>query len=332
LYDDASLGLTEVKQYQLASEYYRLFDQAKDSFRNSQNLNAYSMLKIDLDVEKKEREISLLSFQSNLQKETNRKNTLIFITVTSLLSSFIIISFLILLYVMRKKRMREVLFLKTEELAEQKYQNLFMDSQLKAMKEKIAGQEEERSRIARELHDGVASSIVSLKLGLQNREERDSSEETVNLNNKLGLILEEIRSISHNLLPPQFNEVNLIHVLNNYFNTLNRSGKQTYTLVVYQKSDWDFVRTEIQVEVYRIIQELCSNIMKHSNAGKVEIQLSLIDGQINLIIEDNGEPFDYKLNGIGYANIQKRVACFGGIFEKSSSLSETNSYLVQIPL
>jgi len=98
------------------------------------------------------------------------------------------------------------------------------------------------------------------------------------------------------------------------------------------QTGWNAVPVELQVELYRMVQELCTNIVKYSNATLVELQLTKTEHEISFTMEDNGAQFNYKGDGIGYRNLQERLKLFNGSFEKSSGNNGGNTWLVQIPL
>ncbi len=196
----------------------------------------------------------------------------------------------------------------------------------------IKGQENERTRISRELHDGVGGSLAAIKMGLELYSTKNKDGHLQILAKQVSDTWQEVRAISHNLLPPQFSEVSLDLVLESYIRNLNQTGKISFSIQFLPQSGWENLQETIQVGLYRIIQELCSNIVKYSDATQVEIQLVNNDNDINLTMEDDGSAFDYKDNGIGYRNLRERIQLLNGNFEKSNGNTKGNTYLVQVPI
>jgi len=251
------------------------------------------------------------------------------IAVSTLIFAILIASYLIF---RRRKQAQLRLAQINEQVAEERYQKLYTNSQLQIIQEKIAGQEEERTRIARELHDGVGGNLVALKMQLERSEAMANSEDMTNLHTMVSSTLDEVRSISHNLMPPVFDEVGIDQVLSLHVSDLNQSGEINFSLQLLPRTGWHLVPKKVQIEIYRILQELCSNIIKYSDANQVSIILSNLEGNINLIIEDNGLPFTYSQGGIGYRNIKERLTLLNGTLQKDADSVRGNTHHIEIPL
>jgi len=315
-----------------ALKYFKLYTQSKDSLLNIEKSRQIKQMEARYQSEQKQQQIELQQTQlTNKDLQLRRQQ----LTIALIFSVFALLSLIggVSVYLFRRKRKQELLIAcKNEELAKEKYQNLFKESQMQAIREKIAGQEEERTRIARELHDGIGGTLAAVKMRLEEVNHQPNPEDMASLVSMVASSWEEVRTISHNLMPPQFEEVSVDRVLQNHVRELNKSNKIDFTIQFLPKHGWEKIPVELQVELYRVIQELCTNIIKYSNATNVEIQLSHLEGNINLIMEDNGVPFIYSSSGIGYRNLQERIKLFNGSFEKSNGDKLGNTYLVQIPL
>jgi len=232
----------------------------------------------------------------------------------------------------KRKNLEFEIALQKEELEKQNYQKLYHESQLNIIKEKIKGQDEERTRIARELHDGIGGNLVGIKLMVEEICKNPQKNGLDHLIKVVSDTLDEVRTISHNLMPPEFNRVSLSNVLTQYVDKLNMASDKKFTIQFLPKNGCDLIAENIQIEVYRILQELCSNTLKYSDATDINIQLSKFDGTLNIIMEDNGSSFNYSNNGIGYRNITERLKLLNGIFEKNSCEASGNVYHITIPL
>jgi PAS domain S-box-containing protein len=201
----------------------------------------------------------------------------------------------------------------------------------------INTQEEERFEIGTELHDNVCQILASSQLSLEMLKDKidpnalhwlNKSKEFVNL------ALEEIRNISHRLAPSFFGETTIedtfIELLNN-FNADNR-----YSL----KMNIDFAKvnkklsSDIQLNLYRILQEQMRNIVKYANASKIKISLQFEIDKLIFTIEDNGIGFNYLSvkKGIGLANISRRAELFSGTMEIDSSPNQGCKMIIHIPI
>ena len=173
----------------------------------------------------------------------------------------------------------------------------------------IATQEAERKRIAEDLHDALGGNLASIKMNIQNIVPGNTQ-----LNIVVGLLdkaSEDVRSISHNLMPPEFSETNLKDLLANYYNQLNNRGSIRFNFHM-SGSSHSFNKID-ELMIYRIVSELTNNILKHSHATEATIQLIYYDEYLEIMAEDNGVGIASHISdGIGLKNIQSRVNYLGG--------------------
>ena len=207
-------------------------------------------------------------------------------------------------------------------------------SEMKVYQEVLKTQEEERERIARDLHDGVASDLALLKMGIDRLSEANNHQQK-KLSSEVTNISKEIRLISHNLSQPTFADGNFEEVVGQYVNQFSESsGDLEIIFRCYPITDWSSISQQIQVTLYRIIQEIVHNTIKHSKASKLEIQIVHHPESINLISEDNGTGVDMekvKL-GNGLRNIESRVKSLNGDWQVDSSPDLYTSFNINIPL
>ena len=173
----------------------------------------------------------------------------------------------------------------------------------------IATQEAERKRIAEDLHDALGGNLASIKMNIQNMAPGNTQLSTV-----VGLLdkaSEDVRSISHNLMPPEFSETNLKDLLANYYNQLNNRGSVRFN---FHTSGIDRRFNKIdELMINRIVSELTNNILKHSHATEATIQLIYYEEYLEIMAEDNGVGIAPQISdGIGLKNIQSRVNYLGG--------------------
>ena len=173
----------------------------------------------------------------------------------------------------------------------------------------ISVQEAERKRIAEDLHDDLGGNIAAIKMNVQNLHLDDVQlQSIIHLLDKAS---DDVRNISHNLMPPEFNETNLKDLWLSRYNHLNSSGPIRFN---FHSSGTDKRFNKIdELMIYRIISELTNNILKHSRATEATIQLIYYDTYLEIMAEDNGQGISQKgSDGIGLKNIQSRVAFLGG--------------------
>jgi signal transduction histidine kinase len=180
----------------------------------------------------------------------------------------------------------------------------------------LAGQTTERQRVAIDLHDNLGSTISSIKYSLEaiDRSKMNADELAVqeNLYSLLDKAYNDVRLLSHNLLPEEFEKLGLAETLTTLVRKMNKNSKIKFELEV----DENIGRLDkkVEFELYSICLELVTNIMKHSKATEASINLHLAtDGQINLSVSDNGiGVFKNDSDGMGMKNINARVDAIGG--------------------
>lgn len=196
------------------------------------------------------------------------------------------------------------------------------------------GQEKERTRLARELHDGIGARLSGLKMNLEylDMNAREYKDLIAKVFQGLSETLEEVREVSHNLLPYQLYGKELRELLQNCIEQFNAYGGCSYDLSMdHVEAD---VSETIKMHLYRITAELLNNIHKHARATIASIQISIEEGIIEIIVEDNGIGFEWdtlKPDGIGLANIRSRVDVCKGTLNVDSSVKGT-SVIIEIPL
>ena len=202
----------------------------------------------------------------------------------------------------------------------------------------LLGEEQERKRIATELHDGMGSMLSTLKLNAESidlDEKQLSSKEIVAYRNIIDLIDKacvELRNISHNMIPTGMEQFGLIQSLNSIIKKINNSGKTIFNLDTYNLND-RFNR-ELELSLYRITLELINNIIKHSNASYATIQLIKNEESITLMVVDDGNGFDLKKikEGMGLQNIKSRVDVFNGKLTIDTQPERGSTFIIEIPI
>lgn len=190
----------------------------------------------------------------------------------------------------------------------------------------IEGQEQERTRIAKDLHDGIVQDLTVLKMEMM------SHDQMPEICSKLDAITKEVREISYQMMPVTLRELGLIKALEELF---VRSLSKNNIHVEFQFFNYDERLSEkIEVSVYRICQELINNVIKHANASSVSIVLRKSEKQLTFIFEDNGKGFDLKQakSGIGMASLNSRIDFLNGKIEFETTENAGTIAFIRIPL
>lgn len=206
----------------------------------------------------------------------------------------------------------------------------------------IEAEEKERQRIGKDLHDGIGQLLSAVKLnlsGLNSHPNLLKQDGTHMLDNSIQLLddsVQELRSISHNLMPTLLLQHGLIVALREMCEKINHTNK---ILVNFTQFGIANSRLPLKVEIvlYRVIQELINNILKHAKATKVDLQLIKSDDELTIMLEDNGVGFDYEKmlankNGIGISNIITRLNYIKGTVVYDTQLSKGTTIHIEIDL
>ncbi|MTH17353.1 ATP-binding protein [Flavobacterium sp. LC2016-01] len=242
--------------------------------------------------------------------------TAIFSCVSFLLMGLVLILFF---YFSRKKITQKELEKRDLEIQHQR-------EQLHAI---IVTQEEERKRIAQDLHDDISSklNIVSLNthlLSASNLTEAETKEITGNIINLTAKALENSRKIAHNLLPPVFEKFGLSAGVEE----LCAEFETSKLVKVYYKNAAEFHEKDIDrhLHVFRILQEFMNNSIRHGKASEIKISFSDENGIFTCNYEDNGIGFDSKSSenqkGLGMKNIDSRISFLNGTIQISSEVDK----------
>lgn len=312
---DGYLGMAVLNEYngQLKKSIHnrKLYEELKDSLMNKDHINEVKKLEIIYETEKKDKKLAEQNLKLEKQQAQNKLMTGLALT---LLLTSILIWFL---YQQRQKRKnQEILTLKREQ-------------QVKTLESLMEGEEKERLRIAKELHDGVNGDLSAIKYKLTAMVEENTKviNEVVQM---LDRSSEQVRAISHNLVPPALEKFNLIEALEDYAASMNEIHKPEITFQFL--GDPIRLSKDVEVNLYRIVQELVSNAVKHAQASEITIQVSHQQNNLLITVEDDGTGFDskdIKSKGIGLQNIESRIAYLKGTKDLVSNEKGT-TYSVEI--
>lgn len=197
----------------------------------------------------------------------------------------------------------------------------------------IQSQEEERKRIASELHDSLGQDLLVIKnLALLNKNKDDQFEE---ISKTAGQALDEVRRISYNLHPYQLDRLGLTKAIGSMFVNIEGATRIKFNLLI-DNVDGLFDK-EKEINIYRIVQECVNNIIKHSGADNASVTIQKQDGNLKLEIADNGKGFDFALmklesKGFGLKNLINRVSFLGGEIEYGSSTDHATIVRIKLPI
>lgn len=312
--------------YQSALDYYKKYVTYYERRFDNEKMALGKELEVKYATELKEQKLVLLEEQIAHRKKLN--------TIYILLSSaiFIALVFLFLAYRQRSKTLKQQQLLHSMEL-----DNVRQDHKISLLSAMIDGQENERARIARDLHDGLGGLLSGIKIELSGGMALPASTDTQKLI-KNGLVridqaVDELRRISRNMMPEVLLHYGLAEALKEYCQSLKRSGVNiTYQVFNYRN---DLSKNK-QVVVYRIAQELVNNSLKYAQSHHILVELRQEEDNLTLTVEDDGIGFDVQVaqqkKGSGLRNIEARVVFLNGSLHTDSRPEAGTSTVLQCPV
>lgn len=315
LYEVSSKYYFGTGNYEMGNEYLLKFHDLKDSVYSkdlSENVAAMEVRHNvqKLRLEKAEAEAANLKLSNDKLAATQQRNLILALCICILVAG----GFGIYFYNVRKKRAEEKI-------------------RISAV---LESEEKERARIARELHDGLGQLLSTARLNAAALEDSVEQEDEPILKTTLQLIdqsVSELRAISHNLMPRALSDKGLIEALTELVNQIN-TGKAIQ--VDLEHDPLGGMRKPLEIALYRMIQEVLNNMIRHAGASVITLKLQQEQTQLTVRISDNGKGFDTALiensAGIGWKNIATRLSLINGTFDISSAAGQGTYVEMKIKL
>ncbi len=274
-----------------------------------------------VDAERKNESIKNLQKQAQIQDLKLAKRNMLMITISFIaLLSMLIVYLLYNRNKLKQKAILEAEIFKQQEIASQ---SLF------------EGEQKERIRIARDLHDSIGQMLSVVKMNISSMDdyevENSLPKNTANLVDKT---IAEVRHISHNLIPEELN-FGLFPALESLCEKINNSKKTQVILSVPENVKHYVFEKQNELSIYRIVQEVLNNMVKHAEASLININILQKERQLLIQIKDDGKGFNTEninaSKGIGWKNIQARVKMLNGKLEITSEKLTGTEIEISIP-
>lgn len=306
-----------------AIKYLEMSNALRDSLLSVEKLESLSEMEVRYETEKVEKEY-LQEQQKRSEAEleiVNRNNWIIIISSIGVVAGLLGVA----------------LFQRKKRKAEQERNQAVLNEKERGISAVFDATEKERQRIAKDLHDSVGQQMSGLKMAWETITYELKSSDPVKasklteLSSILDQAADEVREISHQMMPKTLEEFGLLLALKEM---LERSLK-------FSKINYDFEHfniterfsSRVELSLYRISQELVNNVIKHSGANKLSVQLFQNQNQLILIVEDNGGGFDTKSqDGHGLLNIQSRLNTINGEVNYEASTESGTIATVRVNL
>lgn len=299
----------------------------KDSLLEEQRTSSLAEMETRFETAQKEKENLLLKQEKQEQQlvVSRQRNWII-----ALVGASFTILFMGLFLVQRNKQMEA-----------EKRDAAIIDERERGLRSIIQATEDERKRIAKDLHDGIVQSLTGVSLKIQKQASSDGAKQTgldkelKTTRTTLDDAISEVRGISHQMMPRVLSETGLIPAMEDMLGKSLGNTEIEYAFEHHNVEGSRFKET-LEISLYRIAQELVNNIIKHSQAKAVSVQLLKTRSHLVLIVEDNGKGFEFNdpssRNGIGLMNITSRAKAIHGEVNYEPSPEQGTVATIRAPL
>ncbi len=301
-----------------ALDYLKKHDVLKDSIYSSAKIKQIEELNAKYQTEKREQQLQLQ------QVEIKQKNYLL----VGIISGVLLLLFAAFSFY-KKRRIAHQFALQAEVLHQQ-------DISTKAV---IDAEENERKRIAEELHDGVGQMMSAAKMNLSVFEEElvfENDNQKKKFENVIALVDEsckEVRNVSHQMMPNALLKSGLASAVKEF---ISKIDTKIIKVTLHTEGLNERLEGNVETVLYRVIQECVNNVLKHSGASYLDIAIIKDDAGIAATIEDNGRGFDTsqkeKFEGIGLKNIFSRIKYLNGTIDFTSAVDEGTAVVMHLPV
>jgi signal transduction histidine kinase len=326
IYQNLAESSYKLNDYKNAFLYNNEYIKYKDSLdESSQNI---AISDIQTKYQTQQKELQIVKLENREIMNYSIIGFLIIVVTTSILAY--------------KNLSKKKKIIEQEKLLEtQKLETTLKEQELHEIDVMLESQEKERQRIANELHDNLGSMLATLKLNFENLKRHDSNptDTETKLFEKTDDLIEEayqkVRNISHLKNLGVIGSEGLVVAVKKMAEKMSVIEKLQINVIPHGLNER--LENTLEVMLFRMIQELCTNIIKHSEATEVNIYLTQHnDSELNIIIEDNGKGFDPKTivstSGIGLKSIEKKVEQMNGTFTIDSIISKGTTIIIDLPI
>lgn len=302
-----------------ALDFRKKYEILNDSILGKETRKNMQKLEIEYEMAEKEKELAQQQLQIALSTlQIQARNKWIIVSVAVIVA---LILLLVLMYVVdRNKRKRSL----------EKLNLLEKEKEIRVLEAMIEGEEKERSRLAKELHDGVGGILSASKMHLSILKNHTEDQELQQGLSLIDTASSEIRNIAHNLAPEFLVKYGIDKALEIY---CKRVSNRKLQVLYYRYGEIPKLELNFQMAVYRIVQELINNAMKHSQGKQAVVQMNIHAQAMNITVEDNGTGLSAEnAQGIGLMNLKARVAAMSGVMDIDARPGEGTSILLEFDM
>ena len=319
IYEKLGRMYGEKEMYEKALRYEKMALEYRKRLFSKENTTIVNGLRAQYNMEQKEQVVNQLTLLSE-----RRKNIILMAGVILVLFLVLILQVIIrsratrranenqlkLEQMKRKESELEVkLYKARQEEKDREFEMMQNEIQQRRMQSYLEGLEAARERLSKELHDNISNELLALKMQVLQTGNREE------IIDRLGQIHAEVRAVSHDLMPPAFQHAQFTEVLYDYVYQWNKLSKMQLALTFDPDDEsWNQLPEDVNLGLYRIIQESVGNAIKHAQATEIAISFIRRADEISLTIRDNGRGFNVNgsYKGIGLKQIKDRAKNLNG--------------------
>ncbi len=317
--------LWDTKAFEEAFDYQERYIYLNDSIFNLEKAKEFENLRTEYEVEKKEHQIVTLEKEKALER--SRKQWI-------LVSAILLILPLIILFLFYRNRAKtqNTIRLQEQKLHAKEKERLEQEKALKETQALVAGQDKERERIAKELHDGVGGQLASINLNVSHINTSLKHPSLTAVNHALKDTFKELRALSHDLSYNYHQDKSMYQLLAELKQNYTKSHGLLIDVSIFPKDCLQMLDVYTKHNLYRILQEVLANTAKHAKSQHVSLSINRHEAALIIVLEDDGIGFDVNTQkgGIGLKNIRERVMSINGKLTIDSVLGQGTSVIIEI--
>jgi len=337
--DGLYLAYSVKQDYDSAIYYSQQYNFLRDSLETDYKKavdyrEKFARIQKENELLQRDKKISIVNIK-NLELKNQNNNILIY-TLSTIFSLFVLLFFLWTKW--KVERQKKEIALKDKELEEKKLEQLIKNQEIKSYNEMLNTQDQERKRISQDLHDRIGSILSVAKVYYKSGEEQLLQNKNFDLvsfqkaNELIDEACQEVRRLSYEMSSGVLTKFGLLSAVEDLVITIEQTKKIKIEFIAGDLENR--LENNIEIQIYRIIQELMNNILKYADSSHVTIQILKLKNKVNIQVEDNGIGFNTneQSNGMGLQNIRSRVSSLGGEIDIDSVIGRGTYVNIEIPI
>ena len=337
--DGLYLAYSVKQDYDSAIYYSQQYNSLRDSLETDYKKavdyrEKFARVQKENELLLRDKKISIVNIK-NLELKNQNNNILIY-TLSTIFSLFVLLFFLWTKW--KVERQKKEIAVKDKELEEKKLEQLIKNQEIKSYNEMLNTQDRERKRISQDLHDRIGSILSVAKVYYKSGEEQLLQNKNFDLvsfqkaNELIDEACQEVRRLSYEMSSGVLTKFGLLSAVEDLVITIEQTKKIKIEFIAGDLENR--LENNIEIQIYRIIQELMNNILKYADSNHVTIQILKLKNEVNVQVEDDGIGFNTneQSRGMGLQNIKSRVSSLGGKIDIDSVIGRGTYVNIEIPI